>query len=167
MRWRGGAEFNAARDHRWLLWRERAELFDPEDRTTVCWVMLNPSTADESADDPTMRRVLHFSARAKFRRVRVVNLFSRISPDPRVLRGEQGAMEPEALAVLTRETQAADSVVCAWGSLPFRWAADRRREVLSLIGRRDLQCLGLTRRGEPVHPLYLRKDTNFESFNPE
>src|SRR5690606_11273664 len=51
-----GAEFSPCRTYRYALWR----IWD-EQRPTVTWVMLNPSTADEQADDPTIRRVLGFT----------------------------------------------------------------------------------------------------------
>ena len=53
--------------------------------TRLVWVMLNPSTADASTDDATIRRVLRFSDDWDYGSVRVVNLFAYRSTQPRLL----------------------------------------------------------------------------------
>ena len=61
--------------YRYLLWREwNAKL------PRLLWILLNPSTADERVDDPTLRRVLGFSRSYGFGGLEVVNLFALRSP---------------------------------------------------------------------------------------
>jgi hypothetical protein len=50
------AEFSACRKNRYALWRVWNEA-DP----LVMFIGLNPSVADETADDPTIRRCIQFA----------------------------------------------------------------------------------------------------------
>ena len=198
--WRRNATFDASRSYRYLLTRERVlasepvvqpALFPkvaatrPEVAATrmlsyqmpqaradswLAFVMLNPSTADADSDDPTMRKVMGFAGRWGFRRLRVVNLFARVSTDPRALRPKAPDYldpmgGPEADIHIMNACQAAALVVVAWGRLPGRWAAGRAREMLQLIGG-PLYCLGTTADGQPRHPLMLAYDEPLRAWSP-
>jgi hypothetical protein len=78
---KSGAELSACRTYRYRLWRQ----WDA-DLAPVVWVMLNPSTADESADDPTIRKCIGFAQRWGYGGIEVVNLYAYRSPDPRQLK---------------------------------------------------------------------------------
>ena len=167
--WSGSAEFSPDRRHRYLLRRERRPLVGHEhipQRGTLCWVMLNPSTADEAVNDATMRRVLSFSEGLGYRRVEVVNLFSLASTTPKALDEEHrhgGATGPENDIAIINAAHRASRIVCAWGALPFTDAAQRRNEVVRMIGG-VLWCFGTTKRGEPVHPVRLRRDAELRRW---
>jgi hypothetical protein len=122
---------------------------------SVVFVGLNPSTADERRDDPTIRRCIGFARRWGFGQLDVVNLYAFCSTDPRVLRVAADAVGLENDRVLRQVLFRADLVVCAWGN-----AADPRRaaEVLDWIGAPH--CLGRTKHGSPRHPLYVRAATD-------
>jgi hypothetical protein len=127
----------------------------------VAFIMLNPSRADATADDPTIRRCLGFARAWGFEALEVRNLFAWRSANPRALLavpdptgGRRGDRELRAAA-------AADLVVVAWGAwVPFT----RDRAALALLGGCRLMCLGRTRNGQPRHPLYVRGDTRLEVF---
>lgn len=74
---RPGAVFSPCR-----TWRYQLERPAPGPGGTVLWVMLNPSVADETKSDPTIRKVVGFSTRWGFSRVVVVNLFALVATDP-------------------------------------------------------------------------------------
>lgn len=137
-------------------------------KRTICWVMLNPSTADESHDDPTMRRVIGFS-QAGFDRVLVVNLYAKRCTDPSGLadQTEKGVVGPANDIAIAYAARAADEVVVAWGASPF--AEGRWRSVYETIRchyRRGIKCLGYTANGHPRHPLYVPRSTPFIEFAP-
>lgn len=125
---------------------------------TLCWLMLNPSTADASKDDPTIRKVVGFTRRAGFGSVIVVNLFAWRATDPDDLRTEirrpggdpEGRENQDRILVAARVS---DAVVCAWGAQP--WARYQALRVLEWLRERDtrLLCLGRTKAGDPMHPL--------------
>jgi len=128
----------------------------------VCWVMLNPSTADDTADDPTIRRVVRFSQDAGFQRLVVVNLFAARSTKPKHLTemddpvGEKNGVTMKAAFVTSH------AVVFAWGSW---YAANAHRVVtpimpygMALRAGHVPSCLGHTIDGSPRHPLYVKAD---------
>lgn len=141
--------------YRYLLTRS-CEVENPE-RGTALFVMLNPSTADEDMDDPTVRRCRGFARDWSCNGLTVANLYALRSTNPRKLWHHDDPVGPENDEHLKRLAQEYVDVVCAWGANanPGRVAA-----VVSIFkasGAR-LWCLGTTKFGAPRHPLYVRAD---------
>lgn len=142
---------------RFWLRRNDAALSGPP----VVFVMLNPSTADAIADDPTIRRCLGFARRWRHQCFGVVNLFSLRATDPRQLKARLDE-DREARAendewILEAAFWARDHggrVVAAWGA--HGDLDDRAEEVRDLLGRPLFRIGPSTARGHPRHPLYLR-----------
>ena len=119
-------------------------------------IMLNPSTADASEDDPTIRRCKGFARSLGYGGIVVTNLFAYRATDPRKLRIVEDPVGPDNNEHLVREaTRVLGHVYAAWGALAN---PDRVQQVLGLIPG-TLKALGLTKHGRPRHPLYLRGDT--------
>lgn len=123
------------------------------------WIMLNPSTADASLDDPTIRRCMGFSRGWGAGGIWVVNLFALRATNPAELLTHT---EPTGLhndtvidLVMARARDTGGRVIAAWGAHPA--AADRAVDLMHRTRR--LQCLGVTKAGHPRHPLYVRADT--------
>lgn len=133
------------------------------------WVMLNPSTADASEDDPTIKRVVGFSVRLGYRAAMILNLFAFRATDPRRLykaRNPIGVRNDEYLSNLSSKLPADQPIVCAWGQSGGGRAADRMREVLPILGANHLLiCLGTTQNGFPRHPLYVPSNTKFKAYS--
>lgn len=151
------AELSPDGKYRYLLTRrwQGGTLFEREPGD-VCFVMLNPSTADGRTDDPTIRRCVNFAARWGYQSLRVVNLFALRTAKPLDLLATSDPAGEQTPQDLVRRARDAAMVICAWGAwVPF----DRDRDFLELVPF-DLQLftLGLTSRGAPRHPLYLRRD---------
>lgn len=122
------------------------------------WIMLNPSTADEEHDDPTIRRCIGFSKIWGFSSLIVTNLFSYRSTDPRLLE-VLAAMDPNgAIGIdndgfLKAAAMSADAVVCAWGDRGGLLRRDKDlRAYLALQGI-EAYCIRQTKRGNPAHPV--------------
>lgn len=149
-----GAALTHDRRYRLRLWRQ----WDGS-RGLVNWIMLNPSTADEEADDPTIRRCIGYARRWGFGGIVVTNLFALRATDPRELRGAPDPIGPDNDVELVAVAFAADLVVCAWGNVGrYR---HRARQVVKLLHGApgvDLHCLRITDQGQPCHPLYLPAD---------
>ena len=131
------------------------------DGQSVAWVMLNPSTADASADDPTIRKCIGFSTRWGFGHLQVVNLFPLRATDPRDLklaRERFGPMDNDA--VIHFACLGAALVVLAWGQHGAGYRS-RARSVVDLVRAAGTSavCLGRSKSGEPLHPLMLGYDT--------
>ena len=124
-----------------------------------CFVMLNPSTADEVQNDPTVTRCINFAAGWGYASLLVVNIFALRATDPAQLRKVADPVGPENDGHLERAFQESDLVIAAWGN--HGQLGSRSSDVLELMARTDtpVRCLGLTRLGEPRHPLYVRQET--------
>jgi len=134
-------------------WRYLLERDLAEGEGTLNFVMLNPSTADAVRNDPTIARCVGFGRRWGYRRLLVTNLFALRSPLPAVLGEAEDPVGPENDAYIRRAARAADRIVIAWGA--HGTLRNRQADVLALLRGRRLEHLGLTRGGQPRHPLYL------------
>ena len=139
--------------YRYTLHRE----WNGGDCGVVCWVMLNPSTADAVRDDPTIRRCIGFSRRWGFNSLVVVNLFALRATDPNVLLLDANPVGPGNDDAIRHAAQEASLIVAAWGAHPAMVRGRRDQRVRDLCAA--LHCLGTTRGGHPRHPLRLRADT--------
>jgi len=143
-------------------WSKRSMLA----RTSVCWIMLNPSTANAIVDDPTVRKVIGFSARAGFDALSIVNLFAFRSKDPAELHAESKVRDvvgPQNDMWIRDTLTLSDAIILGWGEHATRYP-DRVRDVLAIVARRSKRamCLGTTQSGEPRHPLMLSYNTPLE-----
>ncbi len=121
----------------------------------LVWVMLNPSTADATQDDPTVRLCMGWAQRLGFDGVRIVNLFALRATDPRELKIARDPVGPENDDAIREAVLDADMVLCAWGnhgSLLGR--AESVKSMLQSWGDVTLHCLKVSKAGQPVHPLY-------------
>ena len=126
----------------------------------VAFVGLNPSTADETVDDPTIRRCIGFAKRWGYGGLVMVNLFAFRATDPRVMRAAADPVGPANDEHLERLTGEVDQFVAAWGA--GGTYMDRDLAVLPIIGW-HLRALGHTKDGHPRHPLYVRADAQLVS----
>jgi hypothetical protein len=152
----GDARISECGEYRYSLTREVGA-----GAGSVLWIMLNPSTADASRDDPTIRRCKGFTRLWGFGRIEVVNLFAYRATDPLELSSADDPIGPENMHTITQCKYAHDRVVLAWGGkVPhkFRWHA---KAVASLFTP-DVLCLGTNKGGSPKHPLYVPYD-----FDPQ
>jgi len=116
------------------------------------FVMLNPSTADEDSDDPTLRRCMDFARRWGLAGIAVVNLYALRATDPAELWRATDPVGPENDRYLAEAAASGEALIAAWGA---RARDTRVREVLAIPGFERLTCLRTTKRGHPGHPLYL------------
>lgn len=139
----------------------------PTANPVVTFVGLNPSTADETADDPTIRRCIGFARSWGYARLKMLNLFAYRSTDPLVMwaKHREGVdiVGPENMQTIEAVVGSSDLVVLAWGALPS-WTHAQAVRVAELV---ELpHCLGLTKGGAPRHPLYMKADTQPVLFAP-
>jgi hypothetical protein len=154
---RRGALFSPCRTYRYALWR----IWD-EDRPPVLFVGLNPSTADEDADDPTVRRCRGFARAWGHGGFILCNLFAYRATDPRDLFAAIDPIGPQNDRWLRHYAEEAGLLVACWGARGGY--KDRGREVLAL--RNDWHCLGIGKTGFPRHPLYVPGECEAQPFSP-
>lgn len=147
--WESKASFSEDRTYRFILYRRWAELGQE-----ILFICLNPSTADEIHNDPTVSRCVNFARDWGYRAVWVGNLFALRATEPNEL---YTAYEPVGMAnnlALRQMAKRCSKVVYAWGN--HGRYQDRGRRVAQMIGPR--WCFGVNKTGEPKHPLYLSRN---------
>lgn len=160
----GRAVFSPCRTWRYLL----ARTWEPA-RPPAAFIMLNPSTADAFADDPTIRRCTGFARTWGAGGLVVVNLYGLRATDPKQLYRHPdpvGQDNDRVIGDLLAGLPEDGLVVCAWGAHGVYQRRDRH--MVDLIQGRGLRplCLGITIAGQPRHPLYLRADARPAGFEP-
>ena len=142
------ADFSPCRSYRYALWRtwDKTEPY-------VLFLGLNPSTADETENDPTITRCIDFAKQWGFGGLCMANLFAFRATQPKDLKQAKdpvGGANDKWLSKLHRD---AGLAVAAWGNDgKFLGRADEVTKQLS-----NLYCLKINKSGEPAHPLYLKK----------
>lgn len=149
------AAFSPCRRFRYSLSR----VWNPE-APTVMFVGLNPSTADEREDDPTVRRCIGFARRWNCGGLILVNLFAYRSSHPASLFKADDPIGPANDTYILASARAAGRTVLAWGTKGY--FLDRDQHVLSLLPA--AHCLGITKEGHPKHPLYLAGSTRVRPY---
>lgn len=144
------AVYSPCERYRYALTREWA----PERGRLLC-VMLNPSTATEVQNDPTVERCERRARALGYGAFRVCNIFAYRATDPRVMRAQPEPVGAANDAAIAEGADWADCVLCAWGSHGAH--LERGPEVARLLRGcgRPLVHLGLTKGGHPRHPLYV------------
>ncbi len=136
---------------------EKCTFYDPAKR--VGWIMLNPSTADTTTNDPTIRRCIAFSKAWGFGSLTVVNLFARRCTRPVHLADPGDPTGPLNDAAIEWAAANCQRIVAAWGA--HKPSGGRARVVADnlLVRGVQLMCLGTTKDGHPRHPLYVPAST--------
>lgn len=140
--------FSPDRIYRYTLWRE----WIGGDGYAM-FVGLNPSTADETQDDPTIRRCIAFAKSWGYAGLCMTNLFAFRATDPKDMLAQGDPVGDENDDWLVRIASDAGVVVAAWGVHGTHLGRDK--DVRAMLP--NLHCLALTKEGHPGHPLYLRK----------
>lgn len=144
------AVLSADRAYRYLLVRRWAT-----GGPTLVMVMLNPSTADATTDDPTCRRCVSLAHREGCHALEVVNLFGLRSPYPKALLAHPDPVGPRNDKFIEEHCLPGRLVVAAWGARGDLMGRDATVTAALTARGVALHCLGLTHGGKPRHPLYV------------
>ncbi len=146
------AVYSECERYRYLLTR----VWAPGKR--ALFVMLNPSTATEVQNDPTVERCERRARALGFGAFRVVNIFAWRATDPRDMRAAADPVGPDNDAAIAESADWADAIVCAWGTHGAHLGRGPAVERLLRATGKDLLVLGVTQAGHPQHPLYIGYD---------
>lgn len=155
-----GARFSECGAYRYSLWRIWNE------RPPILFLMLNPSTADEVDNDPTVERCERRARAMGAGGLKVANIFALRSTDPQALYSHPepiGALNDAAIVAQARE---ASMTICAWGGHGRFMGRDQA--VMELLRDAGVHphCLALNRDGTPRHPLYVSYDVAPAIWHP-
>lgn len=124
---------------------------------SMCFVGLNPSVADATDDDPTIRRLVQFAIREGCGRLAVVNLFAMILTDSKKLPAQIAPIGPFNRRFVSEEIQHSKLTVVGWGSNKAVTPGIVNNVILD--GLSHVFCFGTNKDGSPKHPLYLKSTT--------
>ena len=149
------ATFSSCRKYRYSLSR----IWDKK-KKYVLFIGLNPSTADEEEDDPTIRRCVNYAKEWGYGGFMIVNLFAYRTTLPSNLKKVKYPVGSENDKYIMTLSKKADITVAAWGNNGNLYSRDN--QVLSLLP--NLMSLKVNKSGQPAHPLYLKKDLKLTKF---
>lgn len=141
-----GAVFSEDRLFRYLLWRQWSG-----SGAMVLFVALNPSTADETLDDPTIRRCISFAKAWSASGFMIANLFAYRATHPSDLLAYASPIGVENDDWIAAASNRAIRTIACWGN--HGSYLGRSASVLRQLNRPEY--LRLTKSGQPSHPLYL------------
>ena len=122
-------------------------------KKTVFFLCLNPSTADEVNNDPTVTRCIGYARDWGFGKLLLGNIFAIRSTDPNLLYNVDNPIGYENDKWIKNMAKYSDLIIGAWGN--HGKLNSRSSQILNLIS--NIHCLKKTKLGEPSHPLYLSK----------
>jgi hypothetical protein len=160
--WKGNALYSGDnKEYRTALLRYREEGLVP----FILWIGMNPSTAEEDVDDPTIRRELTFSIREGYSRYVKCNVMDYRSTDPKLLPTLDKPVSDYNLMWIDTLAVDANKIVLCYGKL-HKSLAKHAFKVLEVLNpyMEKVVCLGRNSDGSPKHPLYLASTTEFVSF---
>lgn len=157
------AVYSDCERYRYLLTRT----WDEAGRRAL-FILLNPSTATETQNDPTVERCERRARALGFGAFRVVNIFAFRTTDPRVMRAQADPVGPENDGAIQQSLDWAGGpdhrIICAWGTHGAHLDRGAAVERLLRASGRPLFHLGLTQAGAPRHPLYIGYDRQPEPW---
>jgi len=130
-----------------------------DDKKKTCmFIMLNPSTADDKQDDPTIRRCINYAKKFGYGSLYVTNLFSYRATKQSDLKKAEDPVGKENDNILLAIAKKADKIIAAWGSTGK--LMNRSGIIKNLLNSNGhvIFCLNITKNKEPSHPLYLKKN---------
>lgn len=160
------AILSSCEHYRYRLTRTFAPAKSPyiEKENLIAWLMFNPSEADASKNDPTIRKVIGFSRRWGFTLADVYNKFAGRTPYPSKLWQMDDPIGPDNFEYLKLIPYNV-TLVAAWGGIkvPNKFT-EWSKTVDKMLSCRNTHHLGFTKDGEPRHPLMLSYSTSLEKW---
>lgn len=153
-----GATFSECKRFRFTLTRRWSG------DSVLAVIGLNPSTADETQDDPTIRRICNFAWSSGYGGLTMLNLWAFRSTDPKALTGIECENERHNMLVIADAVASHGRTIAAWGA--NKHAGPRAAAMLAAI-KPTLYCWGTTKDGSPRHPLYLPNTATMRLWSVE
>lgn len=150
-------EFSPCGEYRYSLTR----IWNSEGSKVLPVVGLNPSIADAKIDDPTIKRCIRFAQDGGWDGIIMLNLFALVSTNPQALNSHPDPIGPYNDKYLHKVLGQHPIAWVCWGNT----ARPKGREAVVLSMIREPICLGVTKGGNPRHPLYLPYSIQFQNYH--
>lgn len=125
----------------------------------VVWIMLNPSVADHELEDNTVRRCCLYAQDWGYSGIVIVNIFAYRDTDPAKMKKYHAPIgkDNDKYILEVIEDEETGLIIGGWGQHGSH--LNRNTKIKELLAHKTINCLGKTKCGNPLHPLYLKKDT--------
>lgn len=162
--------FSPCRQYRYTLWREWPEMFwfDDIEPGEACagnrfkyvqFIGLNPSTADENKNDPTIRKCIGFAKKWGYGALCMTNIFAWRDTQPAKMKQQEFPVGVDNLDHVSTCAKDADLIIAAWGKHGAHLQQDKNVESWIRAAGGKLFCLRKNQDGSPMHPLYVPYET--------
>lgn len=151
------------------MYRYRLERKIADTGLVYAFFGINPSTADASIDDATVRKWTGFCRQWGASRFIVGNVFAYRATDVKALAKVDDPHGPDIGDHITDIITEADILVPCWGNTSkvppeLRDYFDVLADALLSCGK-PVRCFGFTKAGDPMHPLMLGYSTQLVPFS--
>lgn len=153
-----GAKLSDDRQYRYNLWR----IWDAT-LPACTFIALNPSTANEEEDDPTIRRCIRFAQDWGYGRLYMVNLFAFRAKEPKDMIAAQDPIGPDNNNWIRWAAKNSGLIVASWGN--HGKFEKRDQEVKQLLATHKIKCFSITKQNQPAHPLYQKGSAQLIDFS--
>tara|TARA_B100001029_G_C15043821_1_gene445607 strand:+ start:908 stop:1372 length:465 start_codon:yes stop_codon:yes gene_type:complete len=123
----------------------------------ILFIMLNPSLACASKNDPTIKKLINFSKSWGFGGFHVGNLYSNISPYPKNIVSIKNVREKKNIDSIKNMIKKSQLIIYAWGN-------NEKTPIWLKKIVKDPYCIELSVNGVPKHPLYLKKTLKYQKI---
>lgn len=157
-----GADFSKCMKYRYALWR----IWD-RTKPLVMFIGLNPSTANEADNDPTIDSVLRITKSNGYGGFYMTNCFPIISSESKIVRDWYYSLTGHYMAMndmkLKEVSEKCDAIVFAWGNFKIIKETKRDKQLAEMFP--NAQALFINKSGSPKHPLYCKSNTKFMQWS--
>ncbi len=153
------AVYSPCKKYRYELTRQWSD-----NNKRMLFILLNPSTATERKNDPTVERCEKRARNLNYGAYRVCNIFSYRATNPLELRNSADPVGPDNISILIEGLKWANKVVCGWGNNGFHLRQGENVEKILRFNNIKTFHLGLTKKKCPKHPLYVSYEKSLESW---
>lgn len=152
------AIFDETKKYRYVLTRQWGN-----NKNFVNFVLLNPSTADENLDDPTIKACIRFANNWGYDGIWVTNLFAFRATKPHDLIQCSSPVGNQNNKYLEKYSKKSKMVIIAWGN--HGNFLNRDKEVIKILSKiKNLYCIDITTKGNPKHLLYINRNTKYKKY---
>lgn len=158
--YRNHCTFSEDKKYRYYLKRE----FKPNAKKFLVFIMLNPSTANEEYNDPTVERCQNHAINKNYEGMIVLNIFAYRTTDPKKLLEIKNPIGEKNNETIIETIKKHKDIICAWGN--HGKILERSEEVKKILkeNRARTQAFQITKVGEPKHPLYVSYNKELQEF---
>ena len=144
------AVYSPCKNYRYSLTRTHFQA-----KKSLLFILLNPSTATEIKNDPTIARCQKRAALLGYKGFIICNLFAYRTKSPKIMKNYHDPIGSENNSVIKKNLRLADKVICAWGNHGTH--LNQAYEIVKILKDMKTQAyhLGLTKSAQPTHPLYI------------